>query len=255
VKPTRAIIVDDEMLARRLLREMLSQLPGVDVVGEAATGPDALEAIRRLEPEIVFLDVQMPELDGFGVIEALGDALPAIVFVTAYDEYAVRAFEVEALDYLLKPFDVERVERALERARARLASHDTGRAAAAARHLSERGSGATRDRTRLPVHVEGAVKFIDPSTIDWIEADGKTIRIHRGREFVTTRQALSDIESMLAPSDFLRVHRSAIVNVAAIQEIQPWFHGDYVILLRNGARITTGRSYREAVKALMSPRR
>jgi two-component system LytT family response regulator len=251
MKGTRVMVVDDEPLARRLLAEMLAAA-GVEIVAEADTGLAAVDAIRRHQPDIVFLDIQMPELDGFGVIEALGDALPAIIFVTAYDEYAVRAFEVEALDYLLKPFDAERVARALERGRERLESRDTARAGAAARRIAARVTVSVPRRARLPVHVEGAVRFVDTASIDWVEADGKLARIHRGKEQIVTRQAISDLEDALAPFDFVRVHRSAIVNAAAIQEVQPWFHGDYVLILRNGAKVTTGRSYRQVVRALMT---
>jgi len=247
---TRVLIVDDETLARRLLVEMLEPRTEVEIVGEAASGTTAVEEIRRLEPDIVFLDVQMPELDGFGVIQALGDNLPAIVFVTAYDEYAVRAFDVEALDYLLKPFDGERVTRALDRALARVSSRETERIARAARRIAERTSLPPVRRSRIPIHVDGSVRFVEAGSIDWVEAEGKSVQIHRGGETIRTRQAISDLEDTLAPLDFVRVHRSALVNVAAIQEIQPWFHGDYVILLRNGAKVTTGRSYREVVKSL-----
>ena len=234
---------------------MLEPRTVVEIVGEAATGTAAVQEIKRLEPDIVFLDVQMPELDGFGVIDALGDDLPAIVFVTAYDEYAVRAFDVEALDYLLKPFDVERVMRALERALARVSSRDKERIARAARRISERTVLPPVRRTRIPIQLDGSVRFIDAGSIDWVEAEGKFTRIHRAGETITTRQAISHLEETLAPLDFVRVHRSALINVAAIQEIQPWFHGDFVILLRNGAKVTSGRSYREVVKSLTkSPR-
>jgi two-component system LytT family response regulator len=255
---TRVIIADDESLARKLLREMLSTHADVEVVAEAATGLAAVEEIRRHEPDVVFLDVQMPELDGFAVVETLPGDPPAIVFVTAYDRYAVRAFDVDALDYLLKPFDSERLGHALEKARQRLEAKDTKRAAAAATRIAEERHRPESSRTRLPVHVDGAVRFIDLASIDWIEVEGKTLRIHRGRDHITTRQTLSDVEELLRGlhgADFVRVHRSALVNVAAIHEIQPWFHGDYVLLLRNGAKVTTGRSYRDAVRALMSPER
>jgi two-component system LytT family response regulator len=252
---TRVLIVDDEALARKLLAEMLEPKAEVEIGGEAANGTTAVQEIGRLEPDIVFLDVQMPELDGFGVIEALGDNLPAIVFVTAYDEYAVRAFDVEALDYLLKPFDGERVMRALERALTRVSSRETERIARAARRIVERSGLPPTRRSRIPIHVDGSVRFIEAGSIDWVEAEGKSVRIHRGAETIRTRQAISDLEDALAPLDFARVHRSALVNVAAIQEIQPWFHGDYVILLRNGAKVTSGRSYRDVVKSLTTTSR
>ena len=249
--PTRVLIVDDEPLARRFLREMLVKHDDIEVVGEADTGPAAIQHIRNLRPDLVLLDVQMPEMDGLAVVEALGEDLPVIVFVTAYDEYAVRAFEVEALDYLLKPFDEERLARALARARERLRTHEPGTVAASARHAARREAGRAQHRSRMPVHADGAVKFIETGSIDWIEADGKVIHIHRGKDRLTTRQPLSDIEDMLDPDAFVRVHRSAIVNLQAIVEIQPWFHGDFVMVLRNGARVTTGRSYRTVVRGLI----
>ncbi len=252
---TRVIIADDEPLARKLLREMLAARSDVEIVAEAATGVAAAQAIAAHRPDVVFLDIQMPELDGFGVVESLEGDPPAIIFVTAYDRYAVRAFDVDALDYLLKPFDAERLDHALEKARERIASRDTGRAASAARELAERRRAGDPSRSRLPVHVDGVVRFVDIASIDWIEVEGKTVRIHRGREHVSTRQSLSEVEEMLRAADFVRVHRSALVNVAAIQEVQPWFHGDYVLVLRSGAKVTTGRSYRDAVRALISPER
>jgi len=246
----RVLLVDDEPLARKLLRELLAGIAGIEIAGEAASGPDAVEQIRGLQPDLVFLDVQLPALDGFAVLEKAGPSLPAVIFVTAYDDYAVRAFDADALDYLLKPFDAERLARAVERAHARMASHDSAHILQAVRRLAERSEAPEAPR-RIPVHVGGAVRFVEPATIDWIEADGKMVRLHRGKEQLATRQALGDLEELTGPG-FLRVHRSALVNVAAITEVQPWFHGDYVIVLRSGAKVRTGRAYRDAVKRIIT---
>ena len=247
--PLRVVVAEDEPLQRKLLVDTLVAEPGIVVVAEVADGAAAIEAIVTHAPDVLFLDVRMPELDAFQVIEEIGvERMPVTVFVTAYDSYALRAFDVHALDYVLKPFDGERlslaVRRAAERVRQRAGYGDTMLAFLA--EFKQR----SRYPDRLPVGTEGRILFLDTALIDWIEADGKLVRFHLGKSQTEARESLSSVERQLDPAHFVRVHRSAIVNTSRIVEMQPWFKGDYVIILRDGARITTGRTYREAVRRL-----
>ena len=240
----RALVVDDEPPARDLLRSLLGRLPDITVVGEAGDGREAVSAIETLRPDLVFLDVQMPELDGFSVIEEIGpDRMPAVVFVTAYDRYALRAFEVHALDFLLKPYDQKRL-------------------AAAVRHATERGVMTaqlkallrelrTAGGSRLSIKSDGRVRFLDTEAIDWIEADDKVVRIHAGKEVHLMRTTLSSVGRQLDTATFVRIHRSTIVNAKRIREIQPWFHNDYVVIMADGTKLMTGRAYRTALKHLI----
>jgi two-component system LytT family response regulator len=243
----RALIVDDEALARERVRTLLAGSPGVTVVGECRGGRDAVEAIVERRPELVFLDVQMPDLDGFQVLEAVGDDLPAVVFVTAYDEYALRAFEVHALDYLLKPIEPDRFARTLARVRETLGDTNDRRLQDLLDAL------ATRDLPldRLVIRTRGKVSFLKPSEIDWIEADGKHVKLHVGRETHVVRQQLKRLEPRLAPHGFVRVHRSAIVNVDRIKELEPWFHGEYVVVLKDGTKLTSSAAHSEALHRII----
>ena len=257
--PIRALLVDDEPLALRKLRRLLAGERDIHVIGECSEGREAAEAIRTHAPDLVFLDIQIPELDGFEVIESLSTAeLPVIVFVTAYDEYALRAFDAHALDYLLKPVGRERFREALERARERvlerravglvdarlLALHTERRAASEAI--------APRYLTRIAVKSGGRAFFVRTSDVDWIEASDNYVRLHVGATSYLVRESLRTLESKLDPDDFLRVHRSAMVNVDAIRELQPWFHGDQVIILRSGARLTCSRRYDERLRQMLA---
>ena len=241
----RALIVDDEPLARQRLLRLLRDEADVEVIGEAGDGGEAVAAIRAEKPDLVFLDVQMPVLDGFGVLEALGEEnLPAVIFVTAYDRYALRAFEYNALDYLLKPFDRERFKKALERARAHLGGDKSDEEAqqllgAAAEYKSE---GAALER--LVIKSSGRVFFLRVEEIDWIEAAGNYVRLHVGKEGHLLRDTMGSLEARLDPKRFLRIHRSTMVNIERIQELQPLFHGDYVVILRDGTQLNLSRSYR-----------
>jgi two-component system, LytTR family, response regulator len=244
----RALIVDDEALARERVRTLLAAAPGVTIVGECAGGRDAVEAIVEQRPDLVFLDVQMPDLDGFQVLEAVGDdQLPAIVFVTAYDEYALRAFDVHAVDYLLKPIEAERFARMLARVRETLGDKTDTRLEALLDAL------ATRDLPldRLVIRTRGKVSFLKPTDIDWIEADGKHVKLHAGRETHVVRQQLQRLEARLAPHGFVRVHRSAIVNVDRIKELEPWFHGEYVVILKDGTKLTSSAAHSEALHRII----
>jgi two-component system, LytTR family, response regulator len=245
--PIRALIVDDEALARERVRTLLDATPGVTVLAECTGGREAVEAILEHQPDLVFLDVQMPDLDGFQVLEALGDDdLPAIVFVTAYDEYALRAFDVHAVDYLLKPIEPERFARTLEHVRTTLGDRSE-------RLEALLDALATRDLPldRLVIRTRGKVSFLKPSEIDWVEADGKHVKIHAGRETHVVRQQLKRLEPRLAPHGFVRVHRSAIVNVDRIKELEPWFHGEYVVILKDGTKLTSSAAHSEALHRII----
>jgi len=245
----RALIVDDEPLARQRLRRLLQDEPDVEIVGECADGGEAVAAIRADKPDLVFLDVQMPVLDGFGVLEAIGlEYLPAIVFVTAYDRYALRAFEYNALDYLLKPFDRDRFRKALERARAHLGrapdSEEAQQLLGAVDEFKSQGKGLER----LIIKSAGRVFFLRAEEIDWIEAAGNYVRLHVGKETHLLRDTMSSLEARLDPKRFLRIHRSTMVNIERIQEMQPLFHGDYVVILRDGTQLNLSRGYRQRLQ-------
>lgn len=251
----RTLIVDDEPLARERLRKLLQAEEDIEIVGECADGKQALEVANKEQPDLVFLDVQMPELDGFGVVAGLEtDPPPAVVFVTAYDRFALRAFEVHALDYLLKPFDRERFQRALERARTLVRQRQTG-------DLSARLSSLLTDLKpdeikpkyvdRLAVKTEGRVLFFKIDDIDWIEAADNYVSIHVGAEQHLHRETMSSLETKLPPTRFIRISRSTIVNIERIKEMQPMFHGDYVVILKNGAKLSLSRNYREKLNQLL----
>ena len=248
----RTLIVDDESLVRERLRSMLATDPAIEIIAECYNGRDAIEAINLHSPDLVFLDVEMPGIDGFGVLEALQpDRIPTIIFVTAYDQYAVRAFEVYALDYLLKPFDQERFDKALDRAKTQISSERSDA-------LSQRILSALEEIKTRPVHLErlvikmnGHVFFIKAEEIDWLEAEGNYVRLHAGKESYLLRDTISALESQLDPKKFIRVHRSAIVNIDRITELQPWFHGEYRIILTEGVQLTLSRTYREKLHELL----
>jgi len=207
---------------------------------------------------LLFLDVQMPVLDGFGVLEALGtEQLPAVIFVTAYDTYAIRAFEVNALDYLLKPFDRDRFRKALQRARSMIskeASPYTGEQLGALLDDAqpERGTATGRPAIeRLVIKSSGRVFFLRTEEIDWIEAAGNYLRLHVGNDMHLLRDTMNNLEARLRPDKFLRIHRSTMVNLERVKELQPWFHGDYKVILLDGTELTLSRSYRPKLKSLL----
>jgi two-component system LytT family response regulator len=248
----RVLIVDDEPLARERIRDLLISDPQVEIVGECSDGREALAAVNQLSPDLLLLDIEMPEQDGFSLLESIApEQMPAVIFVTAYDQYAVRAFDVYALDYLLKPFDRERFERALERAKAQVFGGGSG-------GVGRRILAALEEIKTRPVHLErlviktnGHVFFLKADEIDWIEAEGNYVRLHTSKESYLLRDTISALESQLDPRKFLRVHRSAIVNIDRVQEMQPWFHGEYRIILHGGAQLTLSRSYREKLHELL----
>jgi two-component system LytT family response regulator len=248
----RAVIVDDEEPARELLRVLLAAWPEVVIVAESGEGTTALEAIRTARADLVFLDVQMPGRSGIEVAMDLieSGSPPLIVFVTAYDQYAIKAFELSACDYLLKPFDAERLGATIDRVRARRCLPPEAmlvalRALVATVHASRPDA--------VVLKVDGRHLFLDPDEIEWIEAVGKEVRVHSQRGALTVRETMNNLEERLDGSTFLRVQRSAIVNRRHIAEVQPWFKGDYVLILRRGARVVSGRTYRDVVQRLVAP--
>ena len=247
----RALVVDDEPLGRERITMLLEDEPDVEVVGQCGDGPSALAAIRETSPHLVFLDVQIPERDGFSVMEALPrERLPFVIFVTAYDAYALRAFEVRALDYLLKPFDRDRFRLALDRARKEVALVEGDQLARRMLALaSDYRPEPPAHAERLVVKTGGRVFFLRTREIDWIEAAGNYLRLHVGPETHMIRQTMSVMEEQLDPRVFFRIHRSQIVNIDRVKEMQPLFNGEYEVVLRTGERLTLSRGYRDRLQA------
>jgi two-component system LytT family response regulator len=249
---TRVLIVDDEPLARERLRRLVESDPELEVIGECGDGASALETIRSGSPDLVLLDVQMPELDGFQVLKKIErDKLPAIIFVTAYDQFALKAFEVHAVDYLLKPINPERLKQALRRALDQLQQRqatDLSRKISAL--LADVGVSA-RSLERLAVKSSGKVIFVKAQDIDWVEAADNYVNLHVGNEAFLHRETMSSLESMLPADRFMRISRSTIVNVDRVKELQPLFHGEYAVILRNGTRLTLSRTHRHKLAQLM----
>jgi two-component system LytT family response regulator len=248
----RTLIVDDEPLARERIKRFLAGERDLELVGECSEGRAAVEAIRTLKPDLVFLDVQIPELDGFGVLDAVGPAeMPAVIFVTAYDRYALQAFDVNALDYLLKPYNRERFRKAVERARSLLSNGAKGELNERLLSLLENfKTEPARHLERLMIKSSGRVFFLRTAELDWIEAEGNYLRLHVGRESHLLRETMNRLASKLDPDKFLRIHRSTLVNIERIKELQPLFSGDYVVILRDGKQLTLSRSYRDKLLEL-----
>jgi len=247
----RTLIVDDEPLARERLAKWLSQEPDLELIGECGDGREAVAAIRRDQPDLLFLDVQMPELDGFDVLAELGgETLPAVIFVTAYDQFAVRAFEIHAVDYLLKPFDRERLQTALRRAVARIEPRQPGALPEHLAALLQDLKSENKLGDRLAIKADGRVLFVRFADIDCIEADDNYAKIHAGSDTHLLRETMNSLEGRLPAKKFLRISRSVIVNVERIKELHPLFHGEYSVLLRNGAKVTLSRSYRDKLREL-----
>jgi two-component system LytT family response regulator len=246
----RVLLVDDEPLARDMLREMLQGDPQVEIVGESCNGREALAAIKAEAPDLIFLDVQMPEVGGFEVLASLkGEKAPYVIFVTAYDQYAVRAFEVQALDYLLKPFDQERFDVSWQRAKAQLRRDRNGggmdeRILA----LLEELKAGNKYLERLVIKAAGRIYFLETGDIDWIEAEGNYVSVHSGKKSHLLRETISSLESQLDPKKFVRIHRSSIVRLDYIQELQPWFHGEYRVILHDGTQLTLSRNHRDKLQ-------
>jgi two-component system LytT family response regulator len=248
---TRALIVDDEPLARQRVRLLLSEEADVEIVGECEDGVQAVEQITSLKPDLLFLDVQMPEMDGFEVLRLVpAELLPIVIFTTAYDEHALRAFEAHALDYLLKPFKPERFKEAVQRARELIANKQAGAAARGLLELLGDQPPATPHLRRLTVKTPERVLFVNVEDIDAIEAAGKYAVVHVGKENHVLRETMNSLESHLPPDRFLRISRSVIVNIAQVQELQPMFKGENVVVLKSGQRYPTTRPLREIQQKL-----
>jgi two-component system, LytTR family, response regulator len=246
----RALVVDDEAVARRRIRRLLGSEADITVIGECADGASAVRAIATARPHIIFLDVQMPELDGFEVVQALKPReLPAIVFVTAYDRYALRAFDVHAIDYLLKPYTRERFRLAVSRARERL---DRGGADAGLAALIDELRSRQRYLARLAVPVGSRTALVDCAEIDWLEAADNYVKLHVDRREYLLRETLGTLEQRLDPADFARIHRSAIVRLDRIAALRPATHGDVHVELRGGGRLTLSRTFRDRVESRLS---
>ncbi len=249
MKKIRTVVADDEPLARERLGTLLRSEPDVEVVAECADGARTIAAIQQLGPDLVFLDVQMPGSDGFDVIQAVRpDRMPIVVFVTAYDKYALRAFDVHALDYLLKPFDRDRFQKALQRAREQMEGQQTGDLGRRLLALVHDLKPDQQRLDRLVVKAGGRVFFLRTDEIDWIEAAGNYVRLHLGNDSHLFRETMNALEAKLDAQRFFRIHRSRIVNIERIQELQPWFNGEYAVILRDGTRLTLSRGYREKLQ-------
>jgi two-component system LytT family response regulator len=248
--PLTVLLVDDEPLAREGLRMLLALDPDVSAILEARNGHEAVAAIREKRPDLVFLDVQMPEMDGFQVVREVGAQMPAVVFVTAHDKYAIQAFEINAIDYLLKPITEERFAKALERVKGRLGSKTADETSRQILYLLETVAAPKRYLKRLAVHVAGKTVFVDVADIEWIEADQNYVQVHAGRAAHLLHVTMTALEKSLDPEMFLRIHRSTIVNVGRIAALQPAMHGEYVVTLASGVRLQSGRMYSEKLKAL-----
>jgi two-component system LytT family response regulator len=243
METVRTVIADDEKPARRRLLELLEREPGVEVVSAARDGREAVELIERDRPDLLFLDIQMPELDGMGVVRTVGpEQMPATIFVTAYDQYAIQAFEAQALDYLLKPFSDERFEAALRRARALIAARKAG-------ELQQRmgrwiDPKADTSLKRLALKSKGRVTFLDVDRIDWIEAAGVYVNLHTSEKSHLYRATIGQMLEKLDPEKFVRVHRSAAVHTGRIRELQTLGHGEYIVVLNDGTEVKLSRKYR-----------
>ncbi|HZS47164.1 MAG TPA: LytTR family DNA-binding domain-containing protein [Blastocatellia bacterium] len=248
----KVLIVDDEPLARRKIRGLLKNDPEIEVVGECSNGNDAIASVKALSPDLLFLDIQIPELDGIKVSEALvGKDTPQVIFVTAYDQYAVRAFELQALDFLLKPYDRERFEAALRRAKIRIQEKQTHTLGPQILALLNQLREKPKYLEKLVIKESNRVFFINTSDIDWIEAQGNYVRLHIGKESYLQRENLGNLLGQLGPSKFRRIHRSTIVNIDRIQEIRSWMYGDYHVILKDGTQLTLSRSYRDELNELL----
>jgi two-component system LytT family response regulator len=243
--------VDDEPLGREGLRLLLAEDPEFTAIHEAKNGLEAVEQIRTLRPDLVFLDVQMPELDGFSVVREVGAGrMPEVIFVTAHDRYAIQAFEINAIDYLLKPVTAARFAKALERAKVRLNARPADEASRRILSLLETIAAPPRYVKRLAVRSTGKTMFVDVDDIDWMEATENYVELHTARASPLLHVAMHTLEKSLDPEQFVRIHRSLIVNVRRIKELQPSSHGEYVVTLTNGVRLQSGRMYNARLKAL-----
>ena len=263
-RPLRVLVVDDEPLARSGIADLVGRDNELTVVKQCGDGRSAVEAIRTLSPDLVLLDIQMPEMDGFEVIERVGaERMPPVIFITAYDQFALRAFEVHALDYLLKPFDDDRFLAALARTKRAIRDNEVGQLSQRLLGLLEAAGNQRAPSagiapapgqpylTRLVVKNAGKVTFVRVDEIDWIEAADYYVRLHVARKSHLLRETMSALEEQLDPARFFRVHRSAIVNLDRLVEIQPYFHGEHVLVLQDGSKLKLSRSRKEKLEQVL----
>jgi two-component system LytT family response regulator len=242
----RALIVDDEPLARRRIKSLLAHESSVDVIGECSDGHKAVTSINELTPDLVFLDVQMPAMDGFEVIKTIGpERMPTVIFVTAYDQYALKAFEVNAIDYLLKPFDRRRFQKTLERAKAMIRGLQNDNVNNQLLSLLDDLRREQEMPDRFIIKNGGRVVFLRVEEIDWMRVVGNYVRLQAGPDSHLMRETMNGMEAKLSPDKFMRIHRSTIVNIDRVKEVQPWAKGEYVVIMRDGTRLIMSRRYRE----------
>lgn len=250
--PYSVLIVDDEPMARQRIGDLLHHRQDIQVVGECATGKEAVQSIRSLRPDVVFLDVQMPEMDGFDALCSLEEAeLPQVIFTTAYDNFALRAFDFHAVDYLLKPYDRDRFQSALDKACRRAESHQQERPQSEVSSLIQELRYRQDGEDRIPVKVDGSYLFLETSSIHWIEAANNYAALHIGPKTHLVRETMTRLEERLPPGQFIRINRSTIVNVREIRELKPKFHGDYSVMLKDGTKLTLSRNYRTRLEVLL----
>jgi two-component system LytT family response regulator len=250
----RTLIVDDEELARKRIRKLLLLESEFEIVGESRDGREAIRAIEQLAPDLVFLDVQMPELGGFHVLAQIAlEKLPVIIFVTAYDQFALKAFEAQALDYLLKPFDDERFAQCLQRARTYLNGNETSEIKERLASLANGLSGQTKYLTRVAVKSAGRVLFLKTGEIDWIEAAGNYVNLHVGKDSYLLRGRVSELEKRFDPQQFFRIHRSTIVNLDRVKELHPLFKGEAIVVMKDGHRLSASRNGSQRLQELLGP--
>ena len=248
MKTIRTLVVDDEPFARKKLHTLLQDEPDFEIVGDAGNGKEAIELIRAQKPDLMFLDIQMPEMDGFQTLETLGeDERPAIVFVTAFDQFALRAFELHALDYLLKPFDHERLQKTLNRVRRQFRDESSEEINAKLNLLLSHLKEKPKYLQRLMIKASGNIYFLKTDEIDWIEAAGNYVTLYTGKKTHLLRETMTSLTEKLDPEQFVRIHRSQIVNIDRIQKLQTDLHGDYVIKMHTGKELTLTRTYRDSL--------
>jgi two-component system LytT family response regulator len=251
----RVIVADDEAVARRRIARLLREQPGVMVIAECTGGLEAVNRVTVEQPDLVFLDVQMPDLNGIETVNRIGvERMPPVVFVTAYDQYAIKAFELNAVDYLLKPYDTERVQQALDRARKRIADADSASRARDLRNVVQVLMAEKRDAEsavqgqggidRIAIKVDGTLRIVRVPDIDWFETDGNYVRVHIGKVSHPVRGTIAELEKQLHPGKFARIHRRHIVNLDRVAEVQPWLAGDAIIILRDGTKLRVSRTHR-----------
>ena len=246
-----ALIIDDEPLARDKIRRLLRTETDIKIIGEAMSGAEAVELIERLKPDLVFLDIQMPEMNGFEVLQTIeNNKMPAVIFVTAYDKYAIKAFEIHALDYLLKPFDSERLQSALNRVRQYLEARNHGIFDEKLLSLLSDLKAEKDYPRRFVLKTAGRVFFIKTSDIDWIEAAGNYVKLHTGKDAHLLRETMNKTEAKLNPEKFLRIHRSSLVNIEKIKELNPLFNGDYIVIMQDKTELTLSRNYHDRLRQL-----